>query len=83
MSDINYYPILLNENDEMKHDIFYYSLDKDHNKTYYIYCSCGYLFKNNNNSAPAVIRRRYNSHLESRRHIQNIDDMLSFLMYKV
>ena len=82
MVDINYFPILLNENDEMKHDIFYYSLDKDHNKTYYIYCSCCYLFQTNK-SSPAVIRRRYNSHLQSRRHKQNIDDMLSFLMYKV
>ena len=80
--DINYYPILINENDEMKPDTLYYTLDDDHNRTYYIYCSCCYLFKNAK-SSPAVIRRRYNSHLESRRHKQNIDDMLSFLMYKV
>lgn len=81
MADINYNPILINENDIINHDTLYYTLDEDHNKTFYIYCSCGYLFKNSNTS-PAVTRRRYNSHLESKRHKQNIDDMLSFLMYK-
>lgn len=81
MADINYNPILINENDIINHDTLYYTLDDDHNKTYYIYCCCGYLIKTNN-TPPAVIRRRYNSHLESRRHKKNIDDMLSFLMYK-
>ena len=82
MADINYIPILIKENNEMKHDTLYYTIDPlDHHKTYYIYCSCKYLIKNSNNP-PAVTRRRYNSHLESRRHKQNIDDLLSFLMYK-